>query len=363
MRIQRKLFSYCIAPVIFLTVAISVLATCPGFTPGPPCMEFWRADAVFIGVVNRVVREPDTSPGAFGPYSRSTVYFTIEEAFRGVGGTALVLELDHCGHFFKENERYLVYAHRNGNTKQLDVRVGNTRTRPVAEAKEDLEYIRGLSSAEPGSRVFGKITQHTYNIKVHEIDVEPLKNIRVTLVGNNESKEVVTDSEGNYEFKRLTAGTYRVRADLPAYLAGYSPEEEFKLTGRDCGAMDFHGWRKAQISGRVLDVNGKPLESVAITLVPADATPEQILEEKKDKFGWPFTSTNREGRFSFSYLAPGRYLLIINRAEYEKSRGGKEWSALPRLFYPGVNDLAAATVIVVSDEHERREYNFTLPLR
>ena len=358
---QRLVLS--LAPlIVLLTVVNHVVASCPSITPGPPCMEFSRADAVFIGVANRVVREPNTTALDFGPYARSTVFFTVEEAFKGVGGTALVLELDHCGHFFKENERYLVYAQRNPNTKQLDVRMGNTRTRPVADAREDLDYIRGLSSAEPGSRVFGKITQHTYNIKVNEIDIEPLKNIRVTLDGNNERKEVVTDSEGNYEFKRLPAGTYRVRADLPAYLGGYAPEEEFKLTGRECGQMDFRAWRKAHISGRVLDVNGKPLGSVPITLVPADATPEQILYENKDKVVWPFALTNREGHFDFSRLAPGRYLLIMNRAEYEKARG-KQWSALPRLFYPGVNDLAAATVIVVSDDGETREYNFTLPLR
>ncbi|HEU4435148.1 MAG TPA: carboxypeptidase-like regulatory domain-containing protein [Pyrinomonadaceae bacterium] len=362
MKTHQRLVLSLVPLIVILTATNDVLASCPQVRPGPPCMEFWRADAVFIGVANRVVRETDNSPNAFGPYSRSTIYFTIEEAFKGVGGTALVLELDHCGHLFKENERYLVYAHRNSNSKALDVRLGNTRTRPVSEAKEDLDYIRGLSSAEPGARVFGKITQHTYNIKKHEIDVETLQKIRVTLEGNNERKEVLTDSEGNYEFRGVSAGTYRVQADLPAYLGGYAPEEEFKLTGRGCAPIDFRAWRKAQIAGRVLDVNGKPLVSVPVTLVSADATPEQILYENKDKTAWPFSITNREGRFNFSHLAPGRYLLIINRAEYEKARG-KEWSALPRLFYPGVNDLAAATVIVVSDEAEPREYNFTLPLR
>jgi hypothetical protein len=359
MKTHQRIVLSLVPLIMLLTVANSVLASCPTITPGPPCLEFSRADAVFIGVVNRAVREPDNSPNAFGPYSRSTIYFAIEEAFKGVAGTALVLELDHCGHFFKENERYLVYAHRNPNNKQLDVRVGNTRTRPVAEAKEDLDYIRGLSSAEPGSRVFGKITRHTRNIKENEIDVDPLQNIRVTLEGNNERKEVFSDSEGRYEFKRVSAGSYRLRAELPAYLGFYAPEESLKLTGRECAPVDFRAWRKAQIAGRVLDVNGKPLVSVPVTLVSADATPEQILYEAKDKVVWPFSLTNREGHFDFSHLAPGRYLLIINRGEYEKLRG-KEWSALPRLFYPGVNDLAAATVIVVSEEGDTREYNFTL---
>ena len=150
MKTHQRLVLSLIPLIVLFTVVNRVLASCPSITQGPPCMEFLRADAVFIGLVNRAVREPDSSPNAFGPYSRSTVYFTIEEAFKGVGGTALVLELDHCGHFFKENERYLVYAHRNPNNKGLDVRVGNTRTRAVAEAKEDEPPPRKLYVALPG---------------------------------------------------------------------------------------------------------------------------------------------------------------------------------------------------------------------
>ena len=361
MKTHQRLVLSLLPLIVLLIAANGVLASCPGITQGPPCVEYWRAEAVFVGVVNRVVRVPNEPGVGFGLYRRSTVYFTIEEAFKGVGGTALVLDLDECGYSFNENERYLVYAHRY-NSKQLDVRVANTRTRPIAEAKEDLAYIRGLSLAEPGSRVFGQVSAHTYNIMKKDIEVQTLPNIRLTLEGNSERQELFTDSEGRFEFKRVLAGNYRLRADLPAYLEGSIGEETIKLTGRECAPIDFRAWRKAQIAGRVLDVNGKALVNVPVTLVSADATPEHILYESKDKIAWPYAFTSREGRFTFSHLAPGRYLLIINRSEYERSRE-REWSALPRLFYPGVNDLAAATVIVVSDEGETREYNFTLPLR
>jgi carboxypeptidase family protein len=360
MRIQRKLFSCFIALVTLLTVANSVLASCPTITPGPPCLEFPRADAVFIGLATRVVREPNTTSLLIGPYTRSTVYFTIEEAFKGVSGTALVMELDYCGHAFKENERYLVYARRNPNNKELDVRAGNSRTRPLADAKEDLDYIRGLSSASPETRVFGKVIRQTHNIKESGFYFESLPNIRVTLVGNNEQKEITTDSAGKYEFKGVAAGTYRLRAELPAYL-DYR-EETIKVKAGECAPVDIQAWRKAQIGGRVLDVNGKPLVYVPVSLVSADATAEQILAEVKDKVPWTFSLTNEQGRFRFQHLAPGRYLLVINRADFEKSRG-ETWSVLPRLFYPGVNDLAAATVIVITEDGEIPEYNFHLAVR
>jgi len=51
-------------------------------------------------VADRVVPVPNNTALAIGPYLRSTVYFTIEEAFKGVGGTALVMELGACGYGF-----------------------------------------------------------------------------------------------------------------------------------------------------------------------------------------------------------------------------------------------------------------------
>jgi hypothetical protein len=359
MKLQQRL-AFCFVPLLTVFTFVNALASCPMTQQGPPCQEYWQSEAVFIGLATRVVTVPNNSGFAFGPYSQSTVYFTIEETFKGVGGTGIVLNLDHCGYLFKEGERYLVYARRNHNNQELDVRGGFTRTRPLSEAAEDLQYIRGLSSAEPGSRVFGKVTQFTYNIKKVNHEAEPLRDIKVTLEGDNHRQEVFTDSEGRYEFKRLPGGTYRLRAELPAYL-GYK-EETFKLNSRGCVPVNISARRKGQIIGRVLGSNGQSLKEVPISLVPADASHEEILAEGKDNLVWPLRYTNREGRFSFEHLPPGRYLLIINRTEFERSRGSQRDPALPRFFYPGVSDVSGATVIVVSNDNEPREYDFHLPI-
>ena len=360
MHVRQRLV-LCFVPLItLLSFVNNALASCPITEQGPPCAEYWQTDAVFIGVANRVVHIPNNTDLAIGPYVRTTVYFTIEEAFKGVGGTGIVLDLDSCGHRFKEGERYLVYARRKHNSQELDVRLGNTRTRPLSEAAEDLQYIRGLTSAEPGSRIFGKATEFTYYIRKNNHDVEALQNIKIILEGNNSRQEVLTDSQGRYEFKRLPTGTYRVRAELPTYLS--FEEQKVEVDGVRCGPVDIFARYKGEIAGRVLDRNGKTINNVPISLIPADASPEEIFAEVKDKVVWPFALTNREGRFSFSQLPRGRYLLIINRTEYERSRGRQRELALPRLFYPGVNDVAGATVIVVGNEDERREYDFHLPI-
>ena len=236
MKVQQKL-ALCFFPLVILAgLANDALATCPTTQQGPPCQEFWRTEAVFIGVASQVVHTPNNTGLMIGPYVRTTVYFSIEEAFKGVVGTGIVLELDYCGYRFKENERYLVYAHRNPNTKELDVRAGNTRTRLLSEANEDLEYIRGLSSAGPGSRVFGKVAHSTHNLKESRFEVNALQNTKVILEGDNQRQEVVTDSEGRYEFKGIPAGTYRVRAEIPVHF-NYD-EQTIKVNGRECVPLD-----------------------------------------------------------------------------------------------------------------------------
>ncbi|MCA1576728.1 MAG: carboxypeptidase-like regulatory domain-containing protein [Acidobacteria bacterium] len=123
--------------------------------------------------------------------------------------------------------------------------------------------------------------------------------------------------------------------------------------------LDIAALSKGEIGGRVVDVNGRPLNSVPISLVPADVPVEQILSEGK----WITATTDKQGRYRFTQLAAGRYLLIVNRTEQGVSHRSDLARSLPRLFYPGVNDLGGATVIVVGKDDEPREYEFRLPVQ
>jgi hypothetical protein len=360
MHVRQKFVLYLFPLIILFSLATDALASCPSIHQGPPCQEYWQTEAVFIGTANRVVRTPLNPELAGGLYFRSTAYFTVEEAFKGVATPGIVFNLDHCGYAFKENERYLVYAHRNPNNNELDVRAGFTRTQPLSAATEDLQYIRGLSSSESGASVFGKVTQYAHNLKENRFESDPLQNITVILEGNNQRQEVITDSEGRYEFKGIAKGTYKVRAEIPAFLS--YDEQTFNLIGRECVPLNISATRKGMIAGRVLDINGKPLGSVPVTLVPADATLEQIRYESKEKIGSVMTFTDRQGRYGFTQLVPGRYLLLINRSESDKALGSAVSRALPLLFYPGVSDLGGATIIVLGQDDKPQEYVFRLTL-
>ena len=59
MKSQQKLAIYLLSLLTLFSLTTDALASCPLVQQGPPCQEYWRTEAVFIGVANRVVRTPD----------------------------------------------------------------------------------------------------------------------------------------------------------------------------------------------------------------------------------------------------------------------------------------------------------------
>jgi hypothetical protein len=139
-------------------------------------------------------------------------------------------------------------------------------------------------------------------------------------------------------------------------------EQAIKITGRGCVPFDIFALYKNKIAGRVLDANGKPVKNISVTLVSANASPENILPRDNSNTGMGVTSyTLRDGTYSFTQLMPGRYLLVVNRKDH---RSESELARiLPTLLYPGVHDIGSATVIVVANDKEMQAYEFMLPIQ
>jgi hypothetical protein len=296
----------------------------------------------------------------YSQYRQLTARLLVEQAFRGIKGSEVVFRMDDCPYVFKQGERYLVYAHKD-SAGQLSQRLGFSRTRPLSEAEEDLEFIRGLATAQPGSKIYGKVARATHNIKQVRYDHEPLRGVRVSLESKDQNYEAFTDGEGRYQFAGLSAGAYRVRAELPDRLS--SKELSIQVNGVGCVPLDIFSQREGEIAGRVVDVDGQPVAGVPVSLVSADASVAEILTDIKDRGAWTLTYTNEEGRFRFTQLAPGGYLLILNRSQYEKARGSEKAQTLPRLFFPGVTGREQAEVIDVREGGKTREYVFHLLIR
>ena len=144
------------AVLLILSVHTNPASACSCISSGPPCQGYFQVDAVFAGAVT-VISEIDGPPDL--PYPRRLVRFAVERGFRGVDAATAEAVTGmgggDCGYPFKTGERYLVYAYRNQEGR-LATGICS-RTRPLAEADEDLAFIQGLRTAPSGARVSGTI--------------------------------------------------------------------------------------------------------------------------------------------------------------------------------------------------------------
>jgi hypothetical protein len=358
---MKKFSSLIFTLTILLLVTSEIAASCPGVFQYAPCAEYWHADAVFIAEASDV----EIKGQRFGGVPPSmTVRLTIEESFKGTKEKEIVLELNDCGYRFRQGEKYLVYAQRRENGK-LDVRVGQSRTKPLAEATEDLDYIRSLQRGEPQAQIVGRVGQQTADIKRIPYTSErsffglPLAGVKVFAKGGEQIFETFSDEKGFYKFIGLAAGEYEVWADYPSYFKSEKISVKTKTEG--CGIGYLKAWRIGSISGRITEADGAPVQDVRISLVSADATAEEMFEERELDSVWNLAATDEKGEYNFQALPAGRYFIVINLTNFERTLGNERLQKIPRLFYPGVGEMEKASVISIEEGEQIKGKDFRLP--
>lgn len=208
--------------VVMLSVLLSLAAFVPPASAecvvlDTPCREYARHAIVFQGRVERIT--PLGRPGAFAP---NLVRLAVEHAWKGLqGASAEIFEadtLDGDYHGFTVGERYVVYANRDPRTGQIRA-FGCGRTKRLAEAKADLAFLESLSRPATGGTIFGIVA-----VKRDDRETaQPLRlpGVRLLLDGVGVHRETRSDSNGEFEFKGLKPGRYRVSVAFPP---GYLPD-------------------------------------------------------------------------------------------------------------------------------------------
>jgi len=161
----KRLFRFLASATLLLVgSSLTSVIACSCLGPGPPCQAYWNSEVVFTGRALSVARVEVDWEGQKIP--RRLFRFKLEKSFRG-NSDALIDVLTglgggDCGYDFELGVDYLVY----GATVTGKPWVGTSicsRTQTVANAREDLEFLRALPSSPAGARIFGTALKFTVN--------------------------------------------------------------------------------------------------------------------------------------------------------------------------------------------------------
>lgn len=343
--------------LVLTFVLVSDAGACSCEAPGPPCQNAFRVDAVFAGTVRSITELPDDRPPLRPGEGRIPlavrVDFDTVTAFRGIdGSTASIVTAGSgpaCGYTFKVGERFLVYA-----SKSRDGGFSTSicsRTRPMADAAEDLRFLETLSAPAKGARVFGTVQHWERDLASSEPqNYGPVKDVRIWVRSPEMTVDAFTDAQGHYEVI-VPPGKYEITAMPPAEFSRRSLTGSVEL--REAGACAVAGFG-VQFDGRIRGVvrqsSGEPVAAVSVQLIAAeDAGKPQRTRARTER-------TDVDGGFEFLDVSPGLYVVGVDLA-----RRIEDGVIFPATFHPGTSEAALATQVrIVGAQHQQLE-PMTLP--
>jgi hypothetical protein len=214
----------------------------------PACESAWRPhiSAVFLGRAVEVRKEdvPILLDGEKALTERLHVTFEVEESYIGVQEKSVIVTSggDLCGLPFSKGHEYLVYGRRLQNG---DIYVSiSSGTKWKKEANKDLKYLRGLSTASSGARIYGTVFRY------NEPTNPRIKAIRrgtaavgqkITIRGSQKNYEVAVDAEGKFEIPAIPPGRYTIVLESDETVNIWPPHlpMTFDLVDKACARFNF----------------------------------------------------------------------------------------------------------------------------
>ena len=338
--------------VIILLGIVVVLAlsgvranACSCMGPPSPCEAYGSAAAVFVGTVTGVRQKERSTNSNEIDWTPVVVTFSVEQSYSGMPGTQVEVFTGRgggdCGYQFQVGRRYLVYAYRNDRGLSTGI---CSRTRLFEAATEDLAFLGTLSSVAPGVTLSGEIRLEGIKGAFVSSDAS------ITIESDWQRKEVRPDKDGNFRVTGVNPGKIKVSLKLPEKFTTDRSEREFSVSERGCAKLAWYVQDNGRISGRVVNAEGEPVPRIYVSLEdPANLERSAVTSER----------TNDDGQFSFSALAPGRYLIAVNRNRFPDPTDPT--NAYSPTFYPGVIEATDARVITLGVGEKLTDFEVRIP--
>ena len=312
----------------------------------PVCAAYWGSDAVFVGQL-RDITPPDSKFPDRWPMA--TLHFIVEQPFRGITTTTVEVGTSFgtsCDVKFFKGSRYLVYAYRGSESKQLFTGFC-TRTTQLHNAVDDLNYIRSLADQGVAESITGRVGR----------TFEPFIGVKIEVRNGNKRFETTTNENGDFSVSLAGPGRYTVRVMVPSAVGIHSRRDRIyksettdafttieynvELGKSQCDyrqldvfPVDVHA--TAEISGAVLTASGRPVNKGTVYL----------LEGEDHTNRYKSAEIEANGSFKFEDVAVGEYLLVLNPKNEAPDKDGPPYG---RTFYPNATDASGATKIVVTE--------------
>jgi len=341
---------------LFLTLSLGsverVLA-CSCVLNISPCQRYGSSDAIFIGKAIDVKKEKakDENGKELNFENESTI-FEVEEVLLGTKKKQVAVRNKSgtsCDTYFAQGETYLVFA--NGDDKKgygTGYCSGNTL---LSESQELLTDLRNLPPINTGGKLYGNISE-SLKKRSEEFVLMPGVNIKIQEIGGKRKiYKAVSDGEGNYELI-VPQGKYKVIPTIPAYAElGLSSDEPVFVKDRSCAEKSFTVENNAQITGKVIDAQGKPVTEIWVELVSVD-------NEKPDFLGDESGQSDENGEFTIYNVPSGHYTLSVNfTGEPDEEK------PFPTTFYPNVSERENAKIFEIGLGQTVASLIFRLPPR
>jgi hypothetical protein len=234
-----------------------------------------------------------------------------------------------CGYLFQVGMEYVIYAYMNSEGR-LETGIC-TRTRPLAEAAEDVKYLREMSTAPDTGELW---------VRTAFPGIPGQSGATITAERQGQRDAVVANRAGEAVFRGLRPSEYTIHVASD----GDRPDDP-KVQLHAKGCLDVSLFRALRITGRVITRSGAPASRIPVQFRSTD-----------NKFGDGSMVTDADGHYELRILRPGEYHLGIN-LNHTATRD----TPYPRWFHPGTENPAAATKLAFSGRPETHVYDLTLP--
>jgi hypothetical protein len=236
---------------------------------------------------------------------------------------------------FLPGTAYVIYGYRT--PEGIDVGICS-RTKPLADAAEDLAYLRAAPTL-PDTGFIYVIAGPPFR--------PPLSGVRTTINGEGSQTAASTDAAGEATFASLQRGTYSISAEAEGY---FPAQRQVEIPAKGCAEVRMPMMLDRRIQGRVLTSDGRAAAGVQIQVRPIE---RPVWDQAES------VTTDAEGNYEFRrFIQGGGYFLGVNLDHPPTLE-----NPYTRWFFPGTNNLGVATPLYFGDAPETKYHDLMLPPR